>query len=154
MNVPPRPRGDPAVAAALASVARWALFGVGLALIPVGSNALAGITRQEAGFTFEDVFAHGELLLVASAVVGAALAELFAQRRPRFPVLRLVAGGFSFLLICGASVWFADIAAGIRGREDLDGHFIAVGSLVIFGFAVVSGTSCLVLAELEERDVA
>jgi heme/copper-type cytochrome/quinol oxidase subunit 3 len=128
------------------------LFGVGLALIPVILNAVAALTRQEPNFTLEDLFVHGELLLVSAAVVGAALAELFDQARPRFRVLRIVTGGFSVLLICGASVWFADIAAGIRDSKDLDAHFITMGSLGVFLFAIVAGTSCLVLAQLEERD--
>jgi hypothetical protein len=147
------PKGKTARGSAGASIARWLFFGVGLALIPIALNGVGALTRQERGFTFEDLFARGELLLLAAAVVGAALAELFDQARPRFRTLRLVTGGSSFLLICGASVWFADIAAGGRDNTRLDGHFIAVGSLWIFGLALIAGISCLVLAELEAPPV-
>src|SRR4051794_279524 len=149
---PEKPPAKRPAEAVLASVFRWFFFGVGLALLPILASGLAALTRDQPHFRVDSVLAGGELLLVASAIVGAALAELFYQTRPRFPILRLSTGGFSFLLIVAASLWFAEIAAERRDGTQLDDHFIAVGSLVVFGLSLLSGVSCLVLAELEASD--
>jgi hypothetical protein len=99
---------------------------------------------------FNALFMHGELFLVSTAVLGAALAELFSVRRKRFPTLRLWAGCSAGVVLVVAAGWFADVAAGIRDGSKLDYHTVAVGSVVVFALALVTGLSCVIVAERSE----
>ena len=137
--------------AIVASLGRWGFFAVVLSLIPILLNAADALTRDDKHFHFEALFQRGELLLVSSAILGAALAELFVREvKPRFRNLRLFAGCWGALVLLAVSAWFADIAAGYRDGAHLDHHRIALGSLALFGLSLVAGVSCLVLAQLEE----
>jgi hypothetical protein len=131
-------------------IGRWGFFAVALALLPIMASAIGQFDRPGNRFDWEELVEHGELLLVASAVVGAALAELFPRRETPFRTATLFASGWASLVILASSVWFADIASAVRDGVQLDSHMIAVSSLAIFGCAVVSGLSCLVLAALAE----
>lgn len=128
-------------------IIRWLLFVVALALLPVGISAFSTLTRGDA-LDFVGLFEHGELLLVSAAVVGAALADLVSEGRQGFRTVKLSVGGMAGIVVLGASVWFADIAAGRRDGSPLDQEGIAVGSVVVFALAVLTGLSCIVVAEL------
>ncbi len=130
-------------------VGKWIFFAVLLALFPVALGVIGTITRGDR-LRFDSLFMHGELFLVSTAVLGAALAELFSVRKQRFPTLRLWAGCSAGLVLVVAAGWFADVAAGFRDGSKLDYHAIAVGSIVVFGFALVTGLSCVVVAEQSE----
>lgn len=137
--------------AIMTSLTRWMFFGVGLALLPIGLNALDAVSRNDTKFHFESLFQRGELLLVASAVLGAALAEMFGRRsRPRFRKTRNMVGCFAGLALLAVSGWFAAIQADERDHASLDHHTIALLSLLMFGLALVAGVSCVVVAQLEE----
>lgn len=130
---------------------RWGFFGVILALIPIIASAIDAFTRDDPHFHFEALFERGELLLVAAAVLGASLAELFAHSgRVSLRNARTFAGLFSGLVLITAAIWFADIQAGIRDKASLDHHRIAIGSMVVFMFALIAGASCVILAQFEE----
>jgi hypothetical protein len=128
-------------------VFRWAFFSLFLALLPILIGAFSALTRADEVFHFEGLFAHGELLLVTAAVVGAALAELVGPHDERFRNVRFISGASSATVVLAASVWFADIAAAIRDRTRIDVHSVAVGSFWLFGFAAICGIACIVVAE-------
>jgi hypothetical protein len=132
-------------------VGRWVFFAVVLALLPLALGIVSTATRGEP-IRFDPLFMHGELLLVSTAILGAALAELFSTRRQRFPTLRLWAGGAAATVLISSAAWFADVAAGIRDGSKLDYHTIAVGSLVAFGLALITGVSCVLIAVQAEVD--
>jgi len=132
------------------SLVRWAIFAVALALLPILMRGLGSFTRGE-GVGFTELFEEGELLLVSAAIVGAALADLVTESGSKLRIRRLTSGGFAGLVGITAAAWFADIAAGRRDGSNLDPHNIAIGSVVIFGFAVVAGVSCIVLAGLTRK---
>jgi hypothetical protein len=133
------------------SIVRWGIFVVALALLPILISVLGAVTRGDhLGLT--TLFEQGELLLVSAAIVGAALADLVTEDGRGFRTLKLTVGGAAALVVIAASAWFADIAAGRRDGSPLDSQSIAVGSLVVFGFAVVAGLSCIVVAELAKKE--
>lgn len=126
---------------------KWSLFGVVFAVLPIIFNLAHALTRRD-DISFAALLSHGELLLVSVAVAAASVGELFGARREAFRRTRMILVAASMILICLASGWFADIAAGIRAGEDLDDQLIAIGSLVMFIFATISGACCVLVAEL------
>jgi predicted Kef-type K+ transport protein len=131
-------------------IARWAVFAVLLALLPIGVNALITITDgHELGVV--GLLEHGELMLVSAAVVGAAIAELMADGVTKLGGVRVGVGVGGGLVVVAASVWFAVIATGERDGSELDPGTVATGSLIVFLLAVVAGLSCVVVAELAKR---
>jgi hypothetical protein len=129
------------------SIVKWGFFVVALAILPVLIGALSTVTRGDQ-LRFATLLEHGELLLVSVAIIGAAAAELFAKDSGGFQTLKLSVGGMAGLVVLAASMWFADIAAGLRDGSVLDPQSIAVGSVVVFALAIVTGISCIVVAEL------
>jgi hypothetical protein len=130
-------------------VGRWLFFAVLLSLFPVFLGGVGTITRGDA-LRLDDLVKHGELFLVSTAILGSALAELFSVRKQRLPTARLWVGCSAGVVLLVAAGWFADIAAGIRDGSKLDDHTIAVGSIVVFVLALITGLSCVVVAENSE----
>lgn len=129
-------------------LARWVFFAVVLALLPIAANALGAVTRADDTLEYDALFSHGELLLVATAALGAALSELFDARHTGMRNAKLFVGWFAGLVMLASSMWFADIAAGLRDGSELDERSITDGSLVVFGLSLLSGGFCLLVAEL------
>lgn len=132
------------------SLVRWGIFVVALALVPILISVLGSVSRGD-HLDFVDLFERGELLLISVAILGAAVADLVTEGGPRFRTLKLTVGGTSGFVVIAASTWFADISAATRDGSALDSESIAVGSIVVFGFAVVAGLSCIIVAELAKR---
>jgi hypothetical protein len=126
---------------------KWLFFGVLLALFPIALGALGVVTRKAETFSFEALLGRGELLLVTSAVLGAALAELVGDHDPRFRTLRLYCACSAGTVLIAAASWFADVAGAVRDGTEVDGHAVAVGSLWLFGSAVAAGIACLIVVE-------
>src|SRR5688500_5879027 len=93
---------------------RWAFFGVLLALFPLAASGFHVVTRADKQFSLQSLVERGELLLVSSAVLGAALAEMLAQPKPRFQKSRLFIGLCAGTVILAASAAFADVSAGLQ----------------------------------------
>lgn len=125
---------------------RWLFLAVVLALLPLGVSGLSAAIRNEPNFHFQQMYERGELLLVSAAVLGAAATELIARGHQRLGTLRLFVGLFAGAIAIAASMWFADIAAGLRDEAQLNGHRIAVWSSYVFLGAAVTSVSCLVVS--------
>lgn len=130
-------------------IGKWTFFAVLLALFPILLGAISTITRGNP-IEFDALFMHGELFLVSTAILGAALAELFSARKQRYPTLRLWTGCSAAAVLLSAAGWFADVTAGMRDGSKLDHHAIATGSVVMFALALVTGLSCIVVATRSE----
>lgn len=139
---------------------RWMVFGVVLALTPILFNWLGAFTSDDPHFHFEDLFQRGELLLVVAATLGAALSEMAAQGTPHeYRKLWAAAAVTAALMLLASAVWFAQIQASITEKAErtprqvvVSHHHIAVGSLILFGLAVVVGAGCVLLSRSEERE--
>lgn len=128
---------------------RWGLFGVCFAVLPIAFNAISAATRN-GGFSLESLLSNGELLLISAAVSAASAGELFGREEVLMRSTRLFLVGMSFIIVCGSSLWFADIAGATRDQADINEHFIAVGSIIIFFFSAVTGACCVILSELKK----
>src|SRR3954471_22879794 len=101
--------------AILSSIGNWGFFAVLLSLIPILANLADALTVDDKNFHFEALIHRGELLIVSTAILGAALAELFAhEAKPRYRKMRKASGCWAGLVLLAASVWFAAIAADVR----------------------------------------
>ena len=134
----------------LDALGRWLLLVVGVSLLPILLNWLGGLTAGP-HVHFTALFRHGELLIVACAILGAGLYELFARKVPSD--LRRQQGwlvGWAGLTMVGCALWFALIQSDIRSKSEVDYHFVWFWSLVVFGLALVTSGSCFVLSLYEE----
>jgi hypothetical protein len=128
------------------SFCKWLFLAVVLALLPIAVNGVSAVIRDEGDFQFESMYERGELLLVSAAVLGAAVTELISRDNRRLPTLRLFVGLVAGAIAFAASMWFADISAGLRDKESLDVDRIVVWSTYVSMGAIVSSVSCLVVA--------
>lgn len=127
-------------------IAKWLFFGVLISVLPLALGGVSAATRKDVTFRFEGMYENGELLIVAAAIVGAALTELFSLGDQGLRLMRFLAGCFAATVVIASATWFADIAAATRDGSALDHDAIASGSLWVFISAVLSGLSCIVVA--------
>jgi hypothetical protein len=133
------------------------VFGVVLALTPILFNWLDAFTSDDPNFHFEALFQRGELLLVVAATLGAALSEMAAQGTPsKYRKLWGAVAVTGALMLLASAVWFAQIQATITEngartprQVAVSHHHIAIGSLILFGIAVVVGAGCVLLSRSE-----
>jgi hypothetical protein len=129
----------------LSKLARWIVFTVLIALVPLVVAALRVLTHSEP-FTLVNVLKHGELLLISTAVGGSAIGELIGSGTLQSSVRKTLCGGATLVLIMISGMWFADIASSPIGTLNLG--VVSSGSLAIFIFTVLSGGSCVALSEV------
>jgi hypothetical protein len=127
-------------------LSRWLIFTVCLALLPVLSAAVRMRTFSKP-VSLAILTAHGELLLVATAVGGSAIGELISSRTRKKSSLKVICGGMCLLAIIMSSGWFADIASTQEASGLMDPSFIAYGSLTMMILALLAGGSCVVISE-------
>jgi uncharacterized membrane protein len=126
---------------------RWALFGVIFALLPITFNFLSAVTRNQA-IAVSSLASHGELLLISVSISAAAAGELFGREEGHMRSFRLFVVGMSFIIVCVASLWFADIASAVRTNEAINEGAVAVGSGIIFLSSIMTAGCCIALSEL------
>ncbi|WP_346533798.1 hypothetical protein [Micromonospora sp. DPT] len=127
---------------------RWALFGVTIALTPIMTSGLTGITRS-AEISYDRLVGRGELLLIAAGVAAAGIGELFGREETRLRTSRLVLVGVSILLILLTSYWFADIAAATQAKQPVDQHVVAEISTYLFVITLGVTACSLVVSEIK-----
>jgi hypothetical protein len=125
-------------------LAKWLIFSVLLALLPLAYNYLHVLTRTGSP-TLEVLLGKGELLLVAASISAAAVGSLIGGTK-NWLMAKIFAGGGSVLLLGLASLYYVDITAPASG-EILKVAVIAKTSLLFFGFSVISGAGCVALEE-------
>ena len=129
-------------------LARWAIFSVVIALLPIFFSALSMMTRGETvGLVggFESSIDWGELLILAAAMCAAAVGELVPTGAAA-PLRKILAGGGAIVVIVLASLYFADVSAATLANQHVQTDVIRTTSLWLFGTAVVSSGSCIALA--------
>ena len=126
---------------------RWALFGLLVSVTPLIANELVSWGRSD-WLPYDDLVGRGELLLVSAGVVAASLGELFGGEGAHYPAARIVIVGVSVFLISASAYWFADISGAVREGEKLNTGAIALGSSVMFIFAVILGACSMIVAEV------
>jgi len=126
----------------------WLKFSVIIALLPIALNALSlGITGQLESFS--QLVAHGELLLVATAISAMAMGELF-RSGSSLKIFKVMAGGAAIVIIMLSLSYFVDILAAYLsgfGIDEQQINIIVQMSFWSLGFSVFSGGCCILLSE-------
>ena len=140
-----------------AKLARWVLFSIIFALIPLFVDFIAELTRtngQSASFG-----RHGELYLLASAMCAVGVGEILGVNQ-KFVIAKIAAGGAALLIIGLATALYtisaSDAAAelvkqaGDAKTSGADFYKGVVGySWLMFVFSCIVSTSCIALSEVE-----
>ncbi len=125
---------------------KWLIFGVVLALLPIGFNLVYAWTVIGPWPSTAFLFGRGELLLLAVGLSSGALGDLILGEG-KWQALRLVVAGVCILNIGLASFYFALVSGKYAIREPTDTGVVVVISLVLYGVAVLSGGTSVVSAE-------
>lgn len=127
-------------------LAKWLIFSVILALLPFAFNYLR-LASRGVDPTMAKLLGGGELLLVAAGISAAAVGDLIGSGADR-RLAKLFAGGGSIVVLCLASLHFADVAAA-RAAPTFDASVVVWSSQMLFAFAVLGGGGCVALAEAQ-----
>ena len=125
-------------------LAKWLIFSVLLALLPLAYNYLHVLTRNGSP-SLDVLLGKGELLLVAASISAAAVGSLIGGSK-KWLIAKVFAGGGSVLLLGLASLYYVDVAVPTPGVT-LNASVVAKASLLFFAFSVVSGAGCVALEE-------
>jgi hypothetical protein len=129
-------------------IVRWLIFSVVIALLPLAFNYIR-ILIQGTNPTLVVLLSRGELLLVSAAIAAAAIGELIASGE-EWRIAKYVAGGGCVSVLFLTSALFAEISNATYSGAAVNSALISSSSALLFGFAVVSSASCIVLAELRK----
>lgn len=121
-------------------LARFLLFSVGVALVPILFRCMPSPTGQPAR-TLADAVAHGELLLVGVGAAATALGEMLGTGRPH-DLRHLVAGGMCNLTVIAASLYFA----GIPAASPVDSGAVLDVSGMLFTCSMLASTYTITLS--------
>ena len=132
----------------LVALIQWLIFSVVIALLPLLFNLLRDIVRSH-GISLVRLFSHGELLIVSAAISASSLGHLFCATKPS-SIPNMVAGGACVVVLLIASFLFADISAAWHSNPavSLNSKAICIGSIIVFGCAVVASTSCVLMGKV------
>lgn len=125
----------------------WLFFGVLMALVPFVAVIFSDVDRGK-GFDYSSLFGRGDLLIVATIISAGGIGDLFGtavDKRHRTP--KLIVLGCSIVSIAVACIWFGDISSLLFTAHPADPKTVAVGSLILFVFAILEGISALMLSE-------
>ena len=133
-------------APALNRLARWLIFGVLLALVPLIFSWAARQMRSQPS-DLHTVLANGELFLVTAAISGAAVGELVGVvRSARQPFWEIVAGGCCLIVVVLSAHLFADIAAVRATAATVDPARVSAWSLWLYGIGLVASGSSVAIS--------
>lgn len=92
------------------------------------------------------VAAHGELLLIGTAVGGGAIGEIIVSTRKR-PIPKITCAGGCLATIMMSVMWFADIASGQEANAMMNTSLISYGSLSLMTLTLLASAACIALSE-------
>jgi hypothetical protein len=127
---------------------RWLLFGVCVALMPLGWNALRTVIRGGIP-TLQELCSHGELFLIAGAIAARALGEIVASGRD-LGIYKLLSGVGCVGVLMVSSVLFADVSGYLSMGQSYDKASTAWISIYIYLFNLFASGSCVILSTLSE----
>ncbi len=124
---------------------RWLLFGVAIGLLPFAYPAIKSLVVGPS-LTAVRLFGRGDLFLITATLVAASFGDLIANGKEQ--AIRKIWVGFLCLIIfIVCIVWFGVVANAIDAQTAYDEELTSRYSLWLFGFAVVTCSSTLILAE-------
>ena len=136
-------------------VLNWIIFSVLLALVPIlFFQFLLEILLTGAMPSMTDVFAEGELFLVSSMISSSAIGILFSGKLKKTIVGLLALGGsvFSLLLSAFSYAVSSGHAALLLGQAVAQPGPVAMLSLYIFVFTLITSCGCVIVAAIQPEE--
>lgn len=125
----------------------WLFFGVLMALVPFIAAIFSDVDRDKT-FDFSSLFGHGDLLIIATIISAGGIGDLFGTAvDKRHRTSKLIVLGCSIVSVAVTCMWFGDISSLLFTAHPADPTTVAVGSLILFVFAIIEGISALMLSE-------
>src|SRR5437899_3113676 len=120
----------------LLRLCQWLIFTVIVALSPFLIAALNVVSEQQtlSWFPREQLWPHGELMLVTTALAADAIGDLFVHPSPRDAITVLSAGAFLILVIVTVA-WYTMV----QSHANYVANTVSRASLILFGFVVIGG---------------
>lgn len=126
-------------------LATWFVFSVLMALVPVAAGAAKQMT-SDAPLSLGVLVAQGQLLLITAGLCATSLGDLIGSGTSA-KIAKILAGGFTLLVLTFAALYFADIAASLAKGEKLNVEVIKNTSLACYLSAFIAGGSCVALSK-------
>lgn len=130
-----------------ARMARWIIFTVILSLAPLLIDYLAAVGRAHGTLLqISEVYAKGELCLIATALAGVATGEMFGLSE-RAKTAKIVLGGLCLLLAIGS------IALYVMMKSNLDPLALPTYTYIsgfLFILTFFASTSAIAVSELQK----
>jgi hypothetical protein len=126
-------------------MAKWVLFSVTMALIPLVAAYFIQATRGNTPPWIE-IVGRGELLLITAALCARSSGELFSAGHG-VPLEKIVAGGAAIGVLLFTAIYFADVSSAVRSAALIDYKLVSLLSVFLYLCAIVSGARCIYLSE-------
>lgn len=134
----------------LAVLAKWLFFRALIRLTPIGVNALLVQTRGQPLSTAA-VIGHGELLLLATALGSAGIAELVGSGQA-YLATKMVVNGCCVVVLMTSTLYFGHVAAAVIANDpSVQVAMVAQLSMWLYGFAFLTSGCCVALARLQSE---
>ncbi len=128
-------------------IVRWLIFGAITSLLPLaftfGDLALRGRPHH-----LVDVMGNGELLVVVWVLSASALGEMFGGKGGR-PILHIVVGGLTLLVIVFSALLFAFVAEAKAGSLPVNEELLVNASMILYGISLIPCVLCIICSELK-----
>ncbi len=109
---------------------RWFFFTVLVSLVPFGMVAVA-FWSGDISFRLANLWPHGELLVVSTALAADAMGELIPTKATARRA-KIISGGCCVLVLLISAIWYAMI----QDRPGFKVNRISEGSIILFVFTV------------------
>jgi len=129
-----------------AKISRWLFFSVMFSLIPLLASYLTASSDKKDWPQLSSALGSGELFLLSTTFAAVGLGELLGGNQ-RYPVAKIIVGGFSFLKLCMSTFLYAAANHSAAGTAET---FYLNTSYWIFIFSCVVSTSCIALSEIKD----
>jgi hypothetical protein len=124
---------------------RWLIFGVVVALVPIGYSYLNLILKDKSP-TLAGVIGDGGLLLIISAICAGALGEVIGSGAD-WAFFKIISSGGAIITLLLSSLLFASVFEG-RLVSHFDEESIANASIWVFILGMFPCAACIALSEL------
>ena len=127
---------------------RWVVFSVLFSLLPLLANYSAHRIARHA-IDLKSLLLHGELLLIAVGLTGAAIGEILgSDMGDRLGQLKLCSAGGNFLIVVMASMLFAFVCSTHLTGGSMDASFVCSASVLVYCVAFVTSGCSIMLSEV------
>jgi hypothetical protein len=126
---------------------RWIFFGALVSLLPLAFTYMDLQLRGQT-VTLEKLLGNGELLVIVWVLSASAIGELIGAPDAA-PMLKIVFGGLTFIVIIMAALFFSSIAElRATNADKVDNHFIVIASIALYIGSLIPCSVCIVTSEL------